>query len=82
MMIVKNLLIASVALALPFAASAQTADTTYCNALSEKYRTSGANKGDSPEAVAMSKCAKDPGSAIPALEKSLKDSKIPLPPRA
>lgn len=69
------------AVALPFTASAQSADAKYCDALSATYRTSGANKGDSPEAVAMSKCAKDPASAIPVLEKSLKDSKIPLPAR-
>ena len=69
------------AIGLPFAASAQSADTKYCNALSEKYRTSGTNKGDSPEAIAMGKCANDPASAIPVLEKSLKDAKIPLPAR-
>ena len=76
-----GILVVCATIALPFAASAQSADTKYCDALSASYRTSGVAKGDSMEAAAMSKCASDPKGSIPVLEKSLKDNKIPVPPR-
>lgn len=75
------ILVVCATIALPFAASAQSADTKYCNALSAAYRNGQLAKGDSKESVAMSKCATDPASSIPVLEKSLKDNKIALPPR-
>lgn len=69
--------------ALPFAASAQMSDTEYCNKLSATYR-SVVMSNSTPDATvpeAMSKCASDPKSAIPVLEKALKDNKATLPSR-
>lgn len=78
----------SLALALPSAASAQSADSKYCSALSDKYsqfaQDNGGKSHNAPPAdvaAAMSKCGTDPASATPVLEKVLKDNKITLPPR-
>jgi hypothetical protein len=81
-------LIASAAFALPHISFAQTNDTKYCAALSEKYDslidTAGSKGGSAtpPDVMsAMGKCKSDPASAIPVLEKALKDKRITLPPR-
>jgi len=82
-MFIKKALIVAMALALPAtAAFAQSADTTYCNALSAKYRD--INRGASPSgagADAMASCATNPSAGIPVLEKALTDAKMPLPMR-
>jgi hypothetical protein len=77
-----GVLLVCASIAAPLAVFAQSADSKYCDALSTAYRNSGVAKGDSQEAVAMSKCSSAPASSIPVLEKSLKDNKIPLPPRS
>ena len=71
------------AIALPFTAFAQSADTKYCQALSESYRNTIAKTAtpNNQVPVAMSKCATAPLEGIPALEKALKDGKVALPPR-
>ena len=81
-------LITSAAIALPQFSFAQTNDAKYCAALSEKYDslidTAGSKGGSAtpPDiTTAMGKCKSDPASAIPVLEKALKDKKITLPPR-
>jgi len=82
-MFMRKILSVAVALALPAtAAFAQSADTSYCNALSAKYRD--INRGASPSgagADAMASCAANPSAGIPVLEKALTDAKTPLPPR-
>jgi hypothetical protein len=87
-----NTIILSLAFASAFglagSAFAQSADSNYCNALSQSYtRYAQANDGRSHNAppadvaAAMSKCDSAPASAIPVLEKTLTDAKISLPPR-
>jgi len=73
----------SAALALPFAAFAQSSDADYCNKLSATYRSVVMNNAtpDATVPAAMSKCSNDPASAIPILEKALKDNKVTLPTR-
>jgi hypothetical protein len=68
---------------LPFAASAEMSDTEYCNALSKLHRETVPSTATPDVTVpeAMSKCATSPASAIPVLEKSLKDNKVALPKR-
>jgi hypothetical protein len=80
--------IASLMLASPAVAFAQSADADYCAALSEKYDTylesAGAMGGHATPVdvvVAMDKCKSDPASAIPVLEKQLKAARLALPPR-
>jgi hypothetical protein len=71
-------------IALPFAAFAQTSDTDYCNKLSATYRSVVASNA-TPDATvpdAMSKCGSSPATAIPILEKALKDNKVTLPSRS
>lgn len=70
-------------IALPFAAFAQTSDADYCNKLSATYRSVVMSNATPDAAVpeAMSKCSSDPASAIPILEKALKDNKVTLPSR-
>jgi hypothetical protein len=79
-----KILISCTALALPFAASAQSNDAKYCQALTETYRNS-VPKTATPDAVvpvAISKCASgDTATGIPVLEKALTDAKVSLPPR-
>ena len=76
-------IVISAGIALPFAASAQTADVDYCNKLSATYRSVVMNNAtpDATVPAAMSKCSNDPASAIPILEKALKDNKVTLPTR-
>lgn len=71
------------AIALPFAAFAQSADTTYCNALSETYRKAVGSNASTAAGVpeAMAGCATNPGASIPVLEKALTDQKVTLPKR-
>jgi hypothetical protein len=69
---------------LPYAAFAQgkPADAAYCYMLAAKYRKEvGMNATSSDVPVAISKCDSDSASAIPVLERSLKDNKVALPPR-
>jgi hypothetical protein len=85
-------LIASIALALPIAAFAQsnTADANYCSALSDDYERYALGRQEhkghrdtTPNvALAMTKCQSDTAAAIPVLEKALTDAKVPLPPRS
>jgi len=78
-------LIGCALLALPFAASAQSNDAQYCQALSKTYRDS-VNRTSSPSLdvpVAMSKCGTaDNAGAIAVLEKALQNAKVNLPPRS
>jgi len=78
-----------VAAALPAAALAQSADTTYCRALGatyDKYVNNPSNaRGKPPVAEvgrAQSQCDDNPAAAIPVLEKALRDARISLPPRS
>ena len=67
----------------PFTAFAQMSDAAYCNKLSETYRSIVAPNA-TPDATvpeAMSKCSSSPETAIPTLEKALKDNKVTLPSR-
>jgi hypothetical protein len=68
---------------------AQSADVTYCKALSDKYTRYATNKNGSrglaPMAgpdLAMANCQSDPAGSIPVLEKALQNSRIDLPPRS
>ena len=71
-----------VALLLPVLASAQTSDTQYCSALaSETRRVVGTGSAPDAVSVAMTQCNSSPASAIPVLEKHLKDNKVTLPKR-
>jgi len=84
-------LTASMALALPTAAFAQsnTVDANYCSMLSDNYEryalASQEYKGHRDPvpnvALAISKCQTDPAASIVVLEKALTDAKVPLPPR-
>ena len=76
-------IVISAAIALPFAAFAQMTDADYCNKLSSTYRSivMGNSTPDATVPEAMSKCSNDPASAIPILEKALKDNKVTLPSR-
>jgi hypothetical protein len=81
--------ILSTLFALPNIAFAQSADSKYCTALSQKYEayleTAGDRGGRATPVdvvVAMDKCKSDPASAIPVLEKQLKAAKLDLPPRS
>jgi hypothetical protein len=68
---------------LPFGTFAQTSDVDYCNKLSATYRSvvMGNSTPDATIPEAMSKCSSAPASAIPILEKALKDNKVTLPTR-
>jgi hypothetical protein len=81
-------LLASLSFALSMTASAQSGDSKYCSALSNKYQTyaqdNGGKSHNAPPAdvaSAMSKCSSDPASAIPVLEGALNNAKVALPPR-
>jgi hypothetical protein len=76
-------IVISAAIVLPFGALAQTADVDYCNKLSATYRSvvMGNSTPDATIPEAMSKCSSSPASAIPILEKALKDNKMTLPSR-
>jgi len=84
-------IVAGVSFAAPGLAFAQSgSDSTYCTALSHQYTKYVSNPNDknpmgTPADVgsAMGKCqSADASSAIPVLEKALKDQKVPLPPRS
>ena len=63
-------------------AFAQSTDVAYCNALSAKYREYiGRGETHADASAAMGQCASAPGTAIPVLEKRLKDGKVELPKR-
>lgn len=78
-MLFKTCLIAGLALGLPLAAFAQSADADYCKKLGSLARLYGANTGPVPEAIA--KCDADAKGSIATLEKHLQAEKIKLPPR-
>lgn len=89
MKIISVFSIAGLAVALPVVAFAQTGDSKYCAALSDKYSTYAQNSGGKSHntpppdvATAMTKCQSDASSAIPVLEKALNDAKVALPPRS
>jgi hypothetical protein len=85
----KNALIFLLIGALPTGASAQSADTTYCNALSATYEKYVNNptggRGNQPASATISgaqqQCALNPAAGIPVLERVLKDARVNLPPR-
>jgi hypothetical protein len=57
-------------------------DTQYCKALSTTYRRYRPGNIDEVSAEAMSKCeTADAASAVPVLERSLRDMRVPLPSR-
>jgi len=68
---------------LPIAASAQSADAKYCQALVDKFRdVESSNSGNTDVPLAMEACAKgDTATGIPIMEKALKARKVTLPPR-
>ncbi|HZQ00972.1 MAG TPA: hypothetical protein VFB13_15630 [Reyranella sp.] len=85
-----KLSIATLALALPAAALAQSnGDAAYCKALADKYQkyvgAKDFGRGSPPPNAAMSSasnnCSSDPAGSIPVLEKGLKAARIDLPPR-
>ena len=74
------LLLASVALAMPLVASAQSADAKYCAALVDKYQHAKGSP-DARVALAMEECrAGRAAESIPVLEGALRDSTMDLPP--
>src|SRR5262245_54201302 len=84
----KTLLVAALSVELPLAASAQSNDVKYCQALLVKYDTffvksssHGPRRVDSAAEVAASKCREGDPAGIPGLEKALQNAKIALPPR-
>jgi hypothetical protein len=84
----RTLLMAGLSVTLPLAASAQSNDVKYCEALLAKYDTffvkassHGPRRGDSAAEVAASKCREGDPAGIPGLEKALQNAKIDLPPR-
>jgi len=74
-------LVVGAAIALPVAASAQSAaDVAYCKKLSAVYRAY--NDGNDPEtsiAVALNKCNTGAAASIPLLENALKSQGFMLP---
>ena len=73
---------ASMALALPFAALAQSTDAQYCQKLADLYRTTNGQNMDASAPEAMNQCNKgNTAAGIPVLEKLLKDAKVTLPAR-
>jgi hypothetical protein len=86
--LLRPLLIAGLSMALPLAASAQSPDAKYCQALLTKYDTyilkaSGHSprRGDTAAEVAATKCRNGDSAGIPELERALQNAKIELPPR-
>jgi hypothetical protein len=75
--------IAGMSLVLPFAASAQSDDAKYCQALIDKFRdVESSNSGNVDIPIAMAACAKgDTATGIPIMEKALRARKVTLPPR-
>ena len=85
----KNALIFLLIAALPAGASAQSADTNYCDALSASYEkyvnNPSGGRGNQPAsatiAEAQRQCAGSPAAGIPVLERALKDARVNLPAR-
>jgi hypothetical protein len=78
------------AIVVPAAAFAQSSDANYCAALTQSYqRYVGQNeakhRAQNPDATvnnAIAQCGSgNAASAIPVLEKALRDAKVELPPR-
>ena len=76
------------ACALPFAASAQSNDAAYCNALIQSYQryviktgSHSPNTGGLDGQVAMEHCRAGDTSGIPVLEQKLRDAGVQLPAR-
>jgi hypothetical protein len=75
--------------AMPTGALAQSADTSYCNALSATYlkyvNNPGTGRGNQPPSATISdaqnQCASNPSAGIPVLERALKGARVSLPPR-
>ena len=84
-----KVLIASLALSLPLAASAATDDATYCNAPVTQYESLVANRSGGRStnqsgvetSVALDQCKNGNPAGIPVLEQKLRDSKVDLPSR-
>lgn len=84
-----KVLIASLALSLPLAASAAADDATYCNALVTQYESLVANRSGGRStnqsgvetSVALDQCKNGNPAGIPVLEQKLRDSKVDLPSR-
>jgi hypothetical protein len=81
-------LTALIALALPFAASAQLDDAAYCNALIQSYQqyvvkvgSHSPNTGSLDGQVAMERCRAGDTSGIPVLERRLRAAGVELPKR-
>jgi hypothetical protein len=77
-----------VALALPFAASAQSDDAAYCRVLIQNYQqyvvkvgSHSPNTGSLDGQVAMEHCRAGDTSGIPVLERKLRDAGVELPKR-
>ncbi|MBN9086324.1 MAG: hypothetical protein J0J01_05410 [Reyranella sp.] len=74
---------------LPVAASAQQADSAYCAALATQYQryvgdSAAAHRGQQRDATvdtAITQCSTNSATAIPVIEKALKNARIDLPPR-
>jgi hypothetical protein len=74
---------AGMALALPFAALAQSSDAKYCQQLADLYRTTNKQNMDATVPEAINQCNKgNTAAGIPVLEKALKEAKVTLPPRS
>ncbi len=84
-----KLLISSLVLSLPMAASAAPDDAAYCKALAAQYENLVVNRGGARGAtqsgvetsVALDQCKNGNPAGIPVLEQKLRDLKIELPPR-
>jgi hypothetical protein len=75
-----TLLAVAAAFVLPVAASAQSADVTYCKKLASVWRAY--NEGADPAvsiATALTKCNTAAAASIPVIEKSLTDDGFKLP---
>jgi hypothetical protein len=82
-------LIAGMSVATSSNAQSTTSDEAYCQALSKKFftndrgvvRPGGGGTLPLDASVAISQCKDDPGSAIPVLEKVLRENGVALPRR-
>jgi hypothetical protein len=82
-------LIAGMCVAASSNAQSTTSDETYCQALSKKFFTNdggtvapgGGSAVPLEATVAISQCKDNPGSAIPVLEKVLRENGVALPRR-
>ncbi len=84
-----KLLISSLLLIVPLAASAAPDDAAYCKALATTYekpryeerRARGGIQAGLETSVALDQCKNGNPAGIPVLEQKLRDLKIELPPR-